>query len=81
MSSVGTTFTCFNKIAKYVEYNYKNRTLKFEGVEKRNANSTISLSELDSKIEMEQIGVPVPKQGLATSLEELENSTEHGLSN
>lgn len=72
MSSVGTTFTCFNKIAKYVEYDYRTRTLEFEGVEKRNSKSTRALSELDSKIEMKNNGIPIPNQGLVTNIEELE---------
>lgn len=72
MSSVGTTFTCFNKMAKFIDYDYLKRTLEFKAVKKRESNNVVALSELDSKIEMKKYGVPVPGQGNAKSIDELD---------
>ena len=72
MSSVGTTFTCFNKMAKFIDYDYSKRTLEFKAVKKRESNNVVALSELDSKIEMKKYGVPVPGQGNAKSIDELD---------
>lgn len=59
MLLVGIIFICFNKMVKFIDYDYLKRILEFKVVKKRELNNVVVLLELDSKIEMKKYGVLV----------------------
>lgn len=67
---MGTSFQALRKLAKFAEYDYRERTLA-SAVPGAHGEKTVALSEFDSKAEMKANGVPVPAQAIARTEEEL----------
>jgi len=72
MSSTKSAFHCIKEFTKFVKYNYKLRTLNIAVPDKNTKRSkSYALTEYDSKQEMKNYGLPIPKQKIVNSIDDI----------
>jgi acyl-CoA synthetase (NDP forming) len=72
LTSCGETgYTVLGKLAKFLEYNPEESSLTFAVPDAPLSDEKVALSEFDSKTEMAEFGLPIPKQAVVRSAEEL----------
>lgn len=62
LPSSNTGYNVLGKVCRYIEDNRSMRTLEHAVPERKHGSSTIALTEIDSKQELREIGLPMPKQ-------------------
>lgn len=67
-------YKTLNNLCRFVRYSPEDHTLDLAVPDGKHHAGTVSLSETNSKVEMSAIGVPVPKQATAATVEELKAS-------
>lgn len=71
LPSSNTGYNVLGKVCKYIETDRSIRTLEHAVPEKAHGKDTVALTEFDSKKELAEIGLPMPKQAIVKSKEEL----------
>lgn len=71
MSSAETAYKALGKLGEFVEFQWEKSTLAISAPDKAPSGEKSAMTEWDSKLEIQRLGIPIPAQGIAAVREDV----------